>query len=199
MSSFSSKRMRALISDAMSNFIELFVQGGRTRLPVSAIPALPSDQPVRYTTETLETSGGSSDMTVDGSVTPVVFEKVFGSGEVAFMEKLVLEIRDSGGSALGDFGSGAALDPGILIEVQIGGVIAIVVVIKTNADLISAADLIFEITQFQGSPLLVYNFLFLRSISINQNDNNDFVRVTIRDNLSGIQNLQMAFKRWEVI
>ncbi len=159
---------------------------------------LPSTRPVKYKTELL-VNGGSPDMTVDGSVTPVVFERTFITSEIVFLEKLVLEIRDSGGSGLGDFGSGSALTNGLLIEIQIGGIIEMSVVVKTNGELVSAADIIFEITQFQGSSLLVYNFVFRQPISINHNDDDDFIRVTVQDDLSGIQALQMAFKRWEEI
>ncbi len=173
-------------------------QGGRERLAVSSLEALPSDQPVKYFTSFLE-NGGSSDMAVDGSGGDIVFQKVFGPDEVAFMEKLVIEIRDSGGSGLGDFGSGPALTNGLLLEVQIGGVIEISLNIKNNSQLITAADVLFEISQFQGSPLIVYDFVFRKPIALNQNDDGDFVRATVRDNLSGIQALQMAFKRWEVV
>ena len=65
--------------------------------------------------------------------------------------------------------------------------------------MISAADVVFNIDQFQGSPLLVYNFVFEEPLSLNHNDDNDFIRVTVQDDLSGIQALQMAFKRREVI
>ncbi len=188
--------------------IQLVVSGGSATVAfgltsndnanVNGPESLPSHRPIKYRTEFLE-SGGSLDMTVDGSVTPVIFEKIFTTGEIVFIEKLAIEIRDSGGSALGDFGSGPALTNGILIEVQIGGIIEMSINIKTNGELISAADVIFEITQFQGSALLVYNFVFREPLSLNHNNNDDFLRVTIQDDLSGIQDLQMAFKRREVI
>lgn len=178
--------------------VDVLLQGGRNRLAVTSLKALPSDQPVKYLTEFL-LDGASPDMTVDGSSTPVVFEKVFSTNEIGFIEKFVIEIRDSGNLGLGDFGSGPALTNGLLIELQIGGATVISFNIKTNSQLLSAADVLFEVDQFQGSALLIYNFVFREPMAINFNDDNDFIRVTVQDDLTGIEGLRMAFKRWEII
>ncbi len=173
-------------------------EAGRVRLATLNQKELPSQRPVKYITQFL-LDGANSDMNVDGSVTPVVFEKVFGTGEIAFLEKLVIEIRDTGNLGLNDFGSGPALTNGILVEVQIGGVVEISLLIKTNAQMISAADVLFEVDQFQGSALLIYNFIFREPMSLNHNDDDDFIRVTIQDDLTSIEALKMAFKSWEAI
>lgn len=179
--------------------LELFQQGGRDRLAVSAIDALPSDQPVKYINEFLK-NNGSFDMTVNGSLaSPIVFEKVFNTGEVGFMEQIILQLRDGGSSKLDDFGSRNGLDNGLLFELKTGGNITSSFNVKTNTDLISAADNIIEIGQFSGAPVIVYTFNFKKNISFNHNDDNDFIRVSIRDNLQSIESLRIAFKRWEVI
>lgn len=188
-----------LLGDKTGKIVELIFQGGRTRETISSLEALPSDQPIKYVSEFLK-EGENFNMNVLGSLgTPVVFQKVFSTNQIGFMEKIVLQLRDGGKADLDDFGSGPGLTNGLFFEIQTGGQITSSFNVKTNGDLISAADDIFEITQFTGAEITVYTFDFIKNISFNHNDNNDFIRVSIRDDLRAIEGLIIAFKRWEVI
>lgn len=171
-------------------------EAGRVRLATLNQKELPSQRPIKYKILPFE-NGGSNDMAVNGSVTPVVFELAPLPGENWFVERITVIMRDSGNLGLGDFGSGAALTNGLLIEFSSQGSIINAPVVKTNQDLLDGSDIFNTISQFSGSNILVYLFIFREPIALD-GDQGDFIRFTVRDNLTGIQILSAALKKWEV-
>lgn len=160
--------------------------------------ALPSSRPVKYSTPFL-LNGGSQDLRVDGSGgANIEFIHAPGVGQTLFVQKVVFELRDDGALKLDQFGSLPGLTNGVLAEVRSVGNIVTSTTIKNNGDFISAADIIFALDQFQGSSILVYNVLFAQNITL-FGDKGDFIKLTIRDDLTSLEAFQAAVKFWEVI
>lgn len=172
-------------------------EAGRVRLATLNQKELPSQRPVKYVILPFENEG-SSDMTVDGSGTPVIFLLGPAAGEIWFVERVTLLSKDSGNLDLNEFGSGPALSNGLRIEVQSNNVAINDFVFKNNQELINTSDMFLEIDQFTGASLLMYQFIFKETITL-FGDQGDFVRFTVQDNLNGLQVLNTSLKKYEVI
>lgn len=152
------------------------------------------------------TVGGSENLNVDGSITPQIYRFAPAAGEIWFLNKLTTMIADPGNTSYLNFGSGAALINGVLIEVKSKGILHQIANIKTNAEMTivfsggnveSTGGVIGSGTWLNESDLFSANFAFFVPVIL-QNSTADYIQVTIRDNLSTIDLFKMwftAFKR----
>lgn len=144
-------------------------------------------------------NGSSQSLPVNGSSVPVQF--TYTPSDLRFVESLNFFIHDSGTADPEDYGSiTGPLANGLLIEIKSFGTIYTLCNIQTNADIVSF---------FSDSPMAPSSgsqFLnnsdsyagtinFRRPITINPTFG-DFVRVTVRDNLSGVSYNRIAVKSW---
>lgn len=148
----------------------------------------------------LTTAAASSDMTIDGASSPTQF--YFSPGTTALICELSVLLEDTGSASLSSFGSLSELSQGILIEVLFGAQILEIMTIKSNADLCQFFDIycgngsndtLGSPSGFGGSVDWVrgvYRFE-PRKIYLSGSDR---LRVTIRDDLSGIGFLEMSLK-----
>ena len=171
--------------------------GSQNRLAVTSQVASPGDSLVKYKTTKL-LDGAVSEMTVDGSGTPVDYEILPGAGESFFAEYVRINLRDDGSLKLNDFGSGPALTNGLRVRMQSGGTLISDYVIKTNEELIDASEDIQTIEQFQGAPLLLFTIRFKNNITL-VGDSSDFIRVTVQDDLTNIEALSAGMRHWETV
>jgi hypothetical protein len=136
-------------------------------------------------------NGSAYDLRVNGSVTPQVFTFVPLANEIWYIDKIVATIVDSGTFTLVNFGSLAALTNGVLLEVKSLGTIYVIQNYKTNMELMSCNH---EETISGGGALQTpdsYSGALLFYSPVKISGINDFIRVTIRDNLSALDNITM--------
>lgn len=149
-------------------------------------------------------NSSSKDMNVNGSVTPVSFSYSPESGVSAITGMTIL-FKDDGSTSFDKFGAITALTNGITINTNISSTISTITTIKDNADLCTR----FHFNQFGNSAVL--NLLSIVTPEGFGNSNNvfigymdfldpiilfntDSIYVTIQDNLTNIDFIQMACK-----
>ena len=165
------------------------------------IPVIPSD-PVVYQDVYL-LSGGSKDMTVNGSVTPVVFSAGPPAGQRWYVQNLNFIIQDNGAVKASDFGSQAGLTNGVLFEWQINSVDYELINLMDNADSLAvftqsgwmggtASGFVTDANYFNG------HFPF-RTPGTLIGDDGDVFKVTVRDNLSGLARMAVSIAYWRIV
>lgn len=108
----------------------LFSNVGRVKVDVS-----PNPRPGLRIAEFLKESGGSSDMNVDGSVTPVTFSAAPPTGKKWFIHSVTLIIEDSSINFKKFGGIAGGLTNGIEFRVKEGGLAEVTLgTFKTNGD-----------------------------------------------------------------
>lgn len=141
-------------------------------------------------------------MNVNGAVTPKVFS--FTAAETCLLKSIRLTLKDEGSTTLAKFGAITALSNGLLIETTISASVTTYATILDNADLCSA----FSDHQHFGSSatLSILSIVtpegfgastnvFKGNVNFDENillSTNDSVTVTVRDDLSAIDVLQMG-------
>jgi hypothetical protein len=154
-------------------------------LKVTTIGAdIPSD-PSAFVLEFLE-DGGSSDMLVDGSSTPVVFQRGPGTGEVWSLRELLLTFTADDFSFDGDsFGPVSILATGLAIEIVKDSVTTEVFRIFQNEDFIRVPGRIPLINNTGPKDVLGAAIVF-DGLVLNQSAG-DLVRMTVADDLTSIK------------
>lgn len=141
-------------------------------------------------------NGGSPGMAVDGSVTPVVFEIMPDANDDIFVEEL--KFHGSGnGIQFGNFLNIAAITSGILIEIKSDDDLLTFNLIKLTEDFknrfATGVNWILEIVAGTDHFLAVFkpgSSFPIRKAGTFEND--DFIRVTIQDDLGAITSLEMT-------
>ena len=133
--------------------------------------------------------GGSIEMAVNGSVTPVAFDLVPGSSEIWRVARLVLQIVAPAPATPAQFGSLAALTNGLLLQVRNATTVITDLTagapVKANRDLVlgwtgvSLADTDVEADWLFSVPIRLEGGL------------NEIVRLTVRDNLSTLTRMRV--------
>ncbi len=144
--------------------------------------------------------GSSPDMNIDGSVTPVVFTAGPGVGEVIYLSGISIWLEDKGSWLKDSFGAIAGgLTNGVLIEIGRNAVFQDIGALTNNFDIasifnggqaISLKDISGEIALIgtqQTTPL--------RNLRLD-GDNSDLIRITVRDDLTGLDNFSIKMKAW---
>ena len=139
-------------------------------------------------------------MNINGAITPVVFTAGPGAGDVIYVSGISIWLEDKGSWLKTSFGAIASgLTNGVLVELGRNAVFQEIGVLKNNFDIasifnggqaISLKDISGEIALIgtqQTTPL--------RNIRLD-GDNNDLIRVTIRDILTGLDNFSIKLKHW---
>lgn len=152
-------------------------------------------------------NSGSKNMNVDGSSVNKVFSYSPGNGNSTQIIGLSCTLRDEGTTSLNKFGAITALTNGLLIQATVSGVTTTIATIKDNADLSN----IFHYNQYGNSSVLSLlgivtpqgfgnsNNVFVGHFDIELKQSilltdTDSISVTIQDNLSGIDTLQVTCK-----
>lgn len=149
-------------------------------------------------------NSSSKAMNVNGSVTPVSFSYSPESGVSAITGMTIL-FKDDGSTSFDKFGAIMALTNGITINTNISSAISTITTIKDNADLCTR----FHFNQFGNSAVLSLLSIVTPEGFGNSNNvfigymdfldpiilfNTDSIYVTIQDNLTNIDFIQMACK-----
>lgn len=150
-------------------------------------------------------NSGSKNMNVNGASVNQVFTYSPGGSSSVVIEGITCLLRDEGTTSLSKFGAISSLTNGVLMEFNISGVTTALANIKDNADLCSS----FHWSYFGNGAVLSIlavttpvGFLDSANVFIGHiNFDNpviltgsDSITVTIRDNISNIDLLQMSCK-----
>ena len=131
-------------------------------------------------------SGGSENMLVNGSVTPVVFEwQPPATKAVAVQQMLVVFTADDFSFDGASFGPNAVLTNGIRFDLDIGGVVTEIFNIMQNEDYLRVPGRIPLVNNTGPKDVLGVAFNF-GGLVVDQNAD-DKILITVRDNLTGVK------------
>lgn len=142
-----------------------------------------------------EDSVGSSDLLVNGSVTPVVFTVAPPVGEIWFIQTVTWLFDDSGTTNLTDFGAiNGGLTNGVLLEERIDSVNHVGANLINNIDIIMIFPLIFSgASGGVGNSTQLYVGRLGPTTALTLNgDDGDLIRITVRDNVTGLNAFRMG-------
>jgi hypothetical protein len=140
-------------------------------------------------------------MNVNGSSAPVVFSCTASNNQA--LQYIVCILKDDGTTAFNNFGAKSALTNGILMQVTQNGTANTIALMKDNSDM----AMTFPTNQFgNGAVLSILSLVTAEGFGATNNcfigvlhmteqvflSPGDSVSVTIQDNLSGVQILQMS-------
>ncbi len=139
-------------------------------------------------------NGGSPDMNVDGSITPVEFTAgPTTTNETWLVTRMSIEMDDNGTQNFGDFGAiVGGLTNGLVFQQILDSTTYSVANIQTNSDLVAAFE---DVFRGQGNSFIsdanyvALKIKFYRPIELNESTN-DIFKLIVRDNLTGLSLLR---------
>lgn len=146
-------------------------------------------------------STASKSLNVDGSSVAKTFTYSPGEGNTSALMSISCIIEDAGTTSLSNFGSISSLTNGLLIEFSISGNVYTFTNIKDNSDLCTR----FKRNHFGNSAistlLVPAGFgdsvdIFVGTLEMNSPivlTGSDYIRMTVRDNLSNVNVLSMSY------
>ena len=147
--------------------------------------------------------GSNKSMDVDGSGTAVVFDYEPGTGEVRYLEDLILFGKDRGDGKGSGFFARSQLSNGLLIEFKCQGATTTIANLKHN-DEIQINFPIHPFTMHNPSgkwqkDSIVYQGIQHFDVPVCfDGDQSDFIKATVRDNLNGLDELFILARVWKV-
>ena len=175
--------------------------GDRLRVDASLATQAPPSKIVHQNVEVQ--NGGNVDMEVNGSGTPQVFTAGPPAGQIWYVTRIGITMNDSGTSDDNDFGSITnGLTNGVLIEFTIDSTDYEYFNLINNRDIIGT---LIDTNFGGGNSGFVDNdnvfagkAQFEPHITLNGDDGDEF-KVTIRDNLTGLDHFHMNLRYWREI
>lgn len=147
-------------------------------------------------------NGSSSNMSVDGSITPVYFEYAPASGQTSYLETLIFQIQDSGTTTFDKFGAITALTNGITILIKSKGTEYTFANFKNNETIMMLFNTHGLITPTSGfieqSDTYIGAVYFQKPIKL-QNSTGDYIKFKINDNLTTIDHIDASVCYWREI
>ena len=158
------------------------------------VTSLPAD---RFFIEMLQ-DGGSDEMAVDGSSTPVDFEYTVPASQEVLLSRAAVFIQDAGPSPT-EFGGIAALTNGLLIQVRDGAdqlVKQFGEPIQDNTDfvLLAGTDVVYELTTGVDSVSVRWTFSRTSGGDLLQLREGETFRVRVQDDLTGLTSMRWALQ-----
>lgn len=138
-------------------------------------------------------NGTAENMAVNGSATAQVYAHAISSGETWYISSLRLCITDGVGWGPTKFGDiTGSLTNGVLIEYSSGGINYQILNIKNNTNMLGfEVKLIPDIMGVGTTAVLIYTFQ--PNITLVAGD---YVRVSIRDNLTALTYMNSSIRKW---
>lgn len=177
----------------------------RLKVDFSASPSgseaiIPADE-TNYFFNYLE-NGGSRDLNVNGSSTSVAFTDGPTGSEMWFITELVIVLQDGGNLDVSDYGALNSLTNGVLFDQTRDSVAYQIANIQTNHEL----AMMFSGKSLEGSSQGFLNDanIFIGTFRIEPEitllgSTSDVLRVTVRDNLTGLSLHQVGYRAWRII
>lgn len=170
------------------------------RLKVDAAGTAIPQTKVVYLTKNL-TNGGSTDMRVNGAVTPVNFDFTPASEETWYLERITLFLWDNGTTTPTSFGALPSLTNGVQVNIRTNGTEYTYANLQNNIDIaLYFRDNYFvpgTSGLFETSDLVVCEVKFAVPLVLT-NSTSDYVRFRIRDNLLVMDAFRAQALVWRV-
>lgn len=174
----------------------------RLKVDASFSPSVAPADKVVYQRLFLENTG-SNNMAVNGSVTPVVFEYGPPANETWYIDELSFVIDDAGNNTLSYFGAiNGGLSNGVLIEQVITSTNYTIVNLKNNLEVVTY----FSDHSFRGLANAYLNSVTfytgkaeLRVPITLSGANGDKIQATVRDDLTGVDDLKVGIEYFKII
>lgn len=169
----------------------------------SVNPVVPADK-IIYVPEILM-NGSNASMNVDGSSVNVEFEWAVPASETWYVDQMKLIIIDAGSTDKDDFGAIAGgITNGLLIEVKANGSVYTYANVKTNIEIAHHFDGDLVSQGEDGTGFLDEDDLYLGIRTFNPpftltGSTGDFVKATVRDNLTALDELCISIDKWRTI
>lgn len=175
---------------------------GYNAIPVigeKLLPVTPGDRVV-HISEFLR-NGSNASMDVNGATTSQTFSWTVPTGEIWYATGLTLMFYDNGTNDFNEFGTLAALANGLLIEIILDSTTYQLENLQNNHELFMAfsdnAYLWPQSSSFlDDSEIFAGQKFFKPNIVMQENDQ---IRATVRDNLSGLNELKLKIEKWRVL
>ena len=181
------------VADALKVHIASIVSGGITVDPVPP-------KKMYWQMQSL-LNGSSDDMNVDGSSTSVVFEYAPPSGTEVYLDHISLAIRDNGVLNPDTFGAETSLTNGVLLQFTIDSTDYTIINLQENWQIAThfstGGNMVGESNGFLNDKNIFTGNIQLtaKDITLNGTDG-DKIKVTVRDDLTGLTFLRMAVGLW---
>ena len=175
-------------------------EGGKWRLLVAAKSTIEVIQsPHHFVLPLL--SGASRQQAVNGSVTPVVYQAGPANGIKWYVYQIELMLSDLKVDTRVKFGDLTGLTNGFLCESLLNATARQIFNISNNQELAVTFD--YQFSSKSDSALANEDALFVGTLGFNNvivlnGTTGDKIRTTVRDNLSGLDSLQLAIKAYEI-
>lgn len=179
-------------------------EGDRLKVNIDAIAGgneaiIPADE-INYFTEFVR-NGGSRELAVDGSSTPVEFTAGPSGSEKWYLTELVIMIQDGGNLDATDYGSLVSLTNGLLIEHSLDSTDYSITNLQQNLDI----GMTFSSQALEGSSQGFLNDanLFIGAFRIEPEitldaANSDVLKATVRDDLSALTLHRLGYRAWRI-
>lgn len=161
---------------------------------------LPKSRLYHFTVDLID--GGTTEMAVNGSVTPVEYKATVPAGQIWYLSKLNIIISDNGTSDPTDFGSLSSLTNGLLVENKLNGTRYQKTNMKTNINIVKAfgdAQFAGKGSGFLNDANLYEGLWFHKPFEKMIGDDGDELIVTVRDDLTSLTFLSMTAEFVRVI
>jgi len=203
---FDGTNLRQLLTDTVGRQIMQITGGdGLYKATVDSLNRLSVNANVQFPEAEYQIvnvlNAGSKTMNVNGTLGAPVNFLFTPAGQTFYLETLSIFLSDNANFSPTGFGAIAALTNGILVEYQSKGVLYTLCTIRDNADIFN----VFSEPNFSQSiagllstaAYLTGNRKLQQRIALDPAFG-DFVRVRVRDNLTGLTALSMRVSAWRV-
>lgn len=148
-------------------------------------------------------NGSSHDLNITASSgSPALFRFTPASGEIWYLESVLIFLIDTGTTDHMDFGAIVALTNGFELAIKSVGVVSALANIKTNKDLMT----FFSEDIFSPQALAFGNTadMWMGNINFNppiilRNSDSDYVEIKIQDDLINIEHMAARVKIWREV
>lgn len=171
------------------------ITGGVSLSPLPAVTVVP--QPKWFK------NGTNVSMVVNGSVTPVNFDVAPASGTTWYAYEITFAINDGGNAPPEQYGSlGLALANGVRFSANVEGADHEMLVLYNNADICLAFNE--AVGKIDAGGFLNFGKGFVAKMRFPtpialHGDHGDYLRVTVRDNLTGLNFQRVAASVFEAL
>lgn len=142
-------------------------------------------------------NGAAVDMNIDGSITSQQF--TYSPASTLYINRLYLVMSDDKIKRLNRFGD-ITITNGFLIQTSINGTVRTLMNILTNPQI----GAFFKVNSFAGDQLgadkpIVYATYDFNPVLTLSNATSDYIRATVRDDLTGLRHLRMRVSGWQEV
>lgn len=201
LSPLTSAQTTKVVGSSSAGVEQEYIGSTARRLWVEALNSPLPLSNVMYTLHKL-LNGADDNLKLNGSIgTPLYGTWTPGVNETWFIESISIVLMDSGTTNPSNFGALGALANGVQIQIKSNGVTTTLATLNNNMDL----TLVFKNQPvipptsgfFESSDGYIGELKFDTPILL-QNSSADFVRLAIRDNLTGLDQFRVRVKAWKV-